>query len=245
MNGSRLRLDHARALLRRAGLVLPSADDPPSEEELQAIIDGLCLLSERDALTGLPNRRAFEARALQELDRASRAGETPLLLMVDLDHFKAINDRYGHGAGDVVLRAVAQALQAAVRPMDTVARLGGEEFGVLLPNVTPARADLLAERLRAAVARDPVVLPDGTRLPVSASLGGALAAPWVRTTLTHWMERADRQLYEAKRAGRDRVRIEPVAQAEVSADEKNWLLGLGGGDDRMMAAAAEAEPDVT
>lgn len=245
MTSSRLRLDHARALLQRAGLVLPGADDPPSVEELQAIIDGLCLLSERDALTGLPNRRAFEARALQELDRASRAGETPLLLMVDLDHFKGINDRYGHGAGDAVLRAVAQALQAAVRPMDTVARLGGEEFGVLLPNVTPARAHLLAERLRATVARDPVVLPDGMRLPVSASLGGALAAPWVRTTLAHWMERADRQLYEAKRAGRDRVRIEPVLQAEVSADEKNWLLGLSRGDDRMMTTTAQAEPDVT
>lgn len=245
MDFATLQLDQARALLRQAGMVLPPSQEPPTLQELQAIVDGLCLLSQRDALTGLPNRRAFEARARQELDRATRAGETPLLLIVDLDHFKSINDRHGHAAGDAVLRSVAQTLSRTVRPMDTVARLGGEEFAVLLPHVSPPRAMALAERLRDAVARQPVVLPDGTRLSVSASLGGALAAPWVRTTLEHWMERADRQLYAAKHAGRNRVSLEPAAHTEVSAEEKQWLLGLGGEDGRIIADAAEAEPDVT
>ncbi|TSE23458.1 Response regulator PleD [Tepidimonas sediminis] len=245
MDSSALQLDQARSLLRQAGVALPAAHDPPTAQEVQAIIDGLCLLSQRDALTGLPNRRAFEARARQELDRASRAGETPLLLLVDLDHFKMVNDRHGHAAGDAVLRTVAQALQRSVRPMDTVARLGGEEFAVLLPHVSPPRAAALAERVRAAVAAEPVTLPDGRLLPVTASVGGALAPPWVRTNLEHWLERADRQLYAAKAGGRNRVSLEGVAHTEVSAEEKNWLLGWMDGDGRMIADAAEAEPDVT
>ena len=245
MNSDDLRLDHARALLRQAGFALPEAHDPPTIRELQALIDGLCQLSQRDALTGLPNRRGFEIGAQQELDRAIRSGETPLLLILDLDHFKRINDQHGHGAGDAVLRAVAQALRRAVRPMDTVARLGGEEFAVLLPNVSPPLAEALADRLRQAVAAQPVQLPDGSWLPVTASVGGALAAPWVRTTLAHWLERADRQLYEAKRAGRNCVRLEPWIHTEVSAEEKNWLLGLAGEDGRIIGDAAEAESDVT
>ncbi|TCS98111.1 diguanylate cyclase [Tepidimonas ignava] len=244
MDWSSLRLDHARALLRQAGVVLPPPQQPPTAHDVQAVLDALCELSEHDALTGLPNRRAFEARAAQELDRASRAGETPLLLMVDLDHFKRINDEHGHPAGDAVLRAAADTLRSTVRPMDTVARLGGEEFVVLLPNVTPARAQALAERLRAALQRT-VTVPDGRSVAVSASVGGAFAPPWVRTTLAHWLERADRQLYEAKRAGRNRVMIEPLRHDEVSAEEKDMLYGLLGGPAPIIAGAEQAEPDVT
>ena len=102
-----LRLDHARALLRQAGVALPEPGAGAGAAELQAIIDALCELSERDPLTGLPNRRAFMARLAQELDRSSRSGEVALLLMLDIDHFKAVNDRYGHLAGDAVIRTVA------------------------------------------------------------------------------------------------------------------------------------------
>ncbi|TSE21063.1 putative diguanylate cyclase AdrA [Tepidimonas alkaliphilus] len=246
MSPQGLQLDHARALLRQEGIALPAAETPPSLQELQAIIDGLCLLSERDPLTGLPNRRAFEARAQQELDRACRTGEMALLLVVDLDHFKAINDQQGHAVGDAVLKEVARTLQRSVRPMDTVARLGGEEFAVLLPHVVPARAGKLAERVRLAVAEARVPLPQGGQLGVTASLGGALAAPWVRSTWQHWLERADRQLYAAKNAGRNRVCLEPVPHTEVSAEEKRWLLGGAElGVDRIIAGTAEAEPDLT
>ena len=151
MQHDQLRLDHARTLLQQAGVALSVPEGAPPEVELQAIIDALCELSERDALTGLPNRRAFLARVTQELDRSARAGETALLVMIDIDHFKSVNDRHGHAAGDAVLRAVAHALQSAVRPMDTVARLGGEEFGVVFPNCAPSAGAALAERLRRPV----------------------------------------------------------------------------------------------
>lgn len=220
-----LRLDHARALLRQAGVELPEREDGSGAVELQAIIDALCELSERDPLTGLPNRRAFMARLTQELDRSSRSGEVALLLMLDIDHFKAVNDRYGHLAGDAVLRAVGETLRTHIRPMDTVGRLGGEEFGVVFPNCGPGSGAQLAERVRAAVEGAQIPLPDGVGvLQVTVSGGGAYAPAWVRSTIEHWMERADRQLYEAKRQGRNRILIEPVAHSEVSAEEKELLF---------------------
>jgi len=230
-----LRLDHARALLARAGVSLPPADDPA---EVQAIIDALCELSERDALTGLPNRRAFLARVAQELDRSTRSGESSLLLMFDIDHFKGVNDVHGHLAGDAVIRAVGAALRDHVRPMDTVARLGGEEFGVLLPQCSVGAGAVLAERLREAVQATRVELPDGkTALLVTVSVGGAYSPPWVRSSIEHWLGRADRQLYLAKRQGRNRVCIEPVVMSDVSAEEKQLLFGWAPPDDLIIDAA--------
>ncbi|MDT7929834.1 GGDEF domain-containing protein [Tepidimonas sp.] len=238
MQHDQLRLDHARTLLQQAGVALSVPEGAPPEVELQAIIDALCELSERDALTGLPNRRAFLARVTQELDRSARTGETALLVMIDIDHFKSVNDRHGHAAGDAVLRAVAHALQSAVRPMDTVARLGGEEFGVLLPNCAPSAGTALAERLRRTVQESPVVLPDGvTTIHVTISAGGAYSPAWVRSSAEHWLERADRQLYLAKRQGRNCVLIEPVAHTEVSAEEKHLLFGWHDADGLIIDSA--------
>lgn len=231
MDPHALRLDHARALLRQAGMPLPEPGEVPAEAEVQAIIDGLCELSERDPLTGLPNRRAFLTRLMQELDRSSRSGESALLLMLDIDHFKTVNDRYGHLAGDAVIRAVAEALQEQIRPMDTVGRLGGEEFGVVFPNCGPASGAALAERLRRAVEGCTIPLPDGTAaLRVTVSAGGAYSPAWVRSSVEHWLERADRQLYEAKRQGRNRVLIEAAPLSEVSAEEKDLLFAWHGAD---------------
>lgn len=238
MQHDQLRLDHARTLLQQAGVALSVPEGAPPEVELQAIIDALCELSERDALTGLPNRRAFLARVTQELDRSARAGETALLVMIDIDHFKLVNDRHGHAAGDAVLRAVAHALQSAVRPMDTVARLGGEEFGVVFPNCAPSAGAALAERLRRTVQESPIVLPDGvTTIHVTISAGGAYSPAWVRSSAEHWLERADRQLYLAKRQGRNRVLIEPVAHTEVSAEEKHLLFGWHDADGLIIDSA--------
>jgi diguanylate cyclase (GGDEF)-like protein len=220
-----LRLDVALALLRQAGQDVP-AHAPGSAAYLQALIDQLVDMSSRDALTGLANRRSFELALGREVDRVARSGEPALLLMVDIDHFKRVNDSHGHAAGDLVIRAVAQALTDSIRPMDLVARIGGEEFAVLLPNCPAAFGPQVAARVRQRVARTAVALPsDGQTLAVTVSVGGAFAPQWVRSTPTIWLQRADNQLYRAKAEGRDRVCFEHSAAPEVSALEREMLLG--------------------
>ena len=110
----------------------PDGLDAADPAALQAVIDALCTLSSRDALTGLANRRQFETAIAREVDRVARAGEPALVLMIDIDHFKQVNDTHGHAAGDEVLKAVARALADGIRPMDTLARYGGEEFAMIL-----------------------------------------------------------------------------------------------------------------
>ena len=214
----------ALALLGEAGTVLPDRAGEPAQW-LQAVIDGLCDLSSRDALTGLANRRAFEFELERELDRVARAGEPALLLMLDIDHFKQVNDRHGHAAGDLALRAVARALQDSVRPMDTVARYGGEEFAIILPNCAPAFGEAVAERVRRTVERRPIAIAPGETLRLTLSLGGAFAPQWVRSNAALWVERADRQLYRAKSGGRNRACLEPPPVSPVSAEEKGLLFG--------------------
>jgi diguanylate cyclase (GGDEF)-like protein len=220
---SALRLESALALLAQSGLPLPEGD-PGSPQWMQALVDGLCALSSRDALTGLANRRHFESVLARELDRVARAGEPALLLVLDIDHFKQVNDTRGHAAGDLVIGAVAQALMQCVRPMDTVARVGGEEFAIALPNCPPAFGPMVAERVRARIERCVVDVGAGEPIRVTVSLGGAFAPQWVRSNLRLWMERADKQLYRAKSAGRNCARFEPAAVFQVSAEEKGLLF---------------------
>jgi diguanylate cyclase (GGDEF)-like protein len=218
-----LRLDVALQLLRQAGLEAP-AGEPGSPVWLQALIDGLCDLSSRDALTGLANRRQFEMALAREIDRVARAGEPVLLLVLDIDHFKRVNDTHGHVAGDLVLKAVAEALLQCVRPMDTVARIGGEEFAIILPNCPPAFGPTVAERIRNSIERRPVNVAAGQDVTVSVSIGGAFAPQWVRSSAPLWMERADLQLYRAKAQGRNRACFEPAAVSLVSAEERGLLF---------------------
>ena len=157
-----------------------------------------------DPLTGLHNRRSFQARLAEETERARRSGGPFALLMIDLDHFKALNDRHGHPAGDVALVAVAAIFRQQLRTVDLPARIGGEEFGVLLPDSHEHAARMAAERLRAAIAACPIVYRDAT-LTVTASIGVA----WYRGDADsdeELLRAADRALYAAKRAGRNRVR---------------------------------------
>jgi diguanylate cyclase (GGDEF)-like protein len=167
-------------------------------------------LSSHDSLTALPNRRAFEQRLLQEI-AASRRTELPLgLLMIDVDHFKRINDRFGHAGGDLALRRVADRLAQAARGNDVVARLGGEEFGVLLPATDAAGIRQAAERLRRAVGGQPLEI-EGEHSLVTVSVGASM-----RLTEEHdaqaMLRRADQALYRAKGEGRDRVVFDTLAQ---------------------------------
>lgn len=223
--GVLLRFDAALALLRQSGQAEPAAARG-SAAYLQALIDQLVDLSSRDVLTGLANRRSFELALAREVDRVARSAEPALLLMIDIDHFKRINDNHGHAAGDLVISAVAKALSDSVRPMDLAARIGGEEFALLLPNCPTAFGPQVASRVRQRVARQAVALPpEGRRLSVTVSVGGAFAPQWVRSTPGIWLQRADQQLYRAKAEGRDRCCLEQPAVGSVSRQEREMLLG--------------------
>lgn len=156
-----------------------------------------------DALTGLWNRVMLHEQLGMELKRAVRSGEPVAVVLADLDHFKQINDRHGHAAGDAVLREASARMRSVLRDHDGISRYGGEEFLVLLPRTGMEAALAVAERIRAAVAAEPVTVGDQS-LPVTLSLGLA-------TTSDHPAEvepliaAADAALYRAKAAGRNRV----------------------------------------
>jgi len=192
---------------------------------LQQVINQLCELSLKDPLTGLSNRRHFREVLSREIDVVARSGEPALLLMLDIDHFKTINDTHGHPAGDQVLQAIAQCLGACVRPMDTVARYGGEEFAVILPSCQVAYGRIVANRIRESIERLSVQLSSQLALQVTVSIGGAFAPEWIRSTTALWTDRADSQLYRAKAEGRNRVCIDEQDEISVSAEEKSLLFG--------------------
>ncbi len=220
-----MRLDDARALLDRDVSLAPTGRAETALEYLQRVIDGLCELSLKDPLTGLANRRHFRAVLDRTIDMVARSGEPALLLMVDIDHFKHVNDTHGHPAGDLVLLAVAQTLAKCVRPMDTVARYGGEEFAVVLPNCHTFFGVTVAERIRQSIQNMAVPIASGQTINVTVSIGGAYAPEWVRSTEALWTERADVQLYRAKHEGRNRVILDTQQEIFVSAEEKNMLFG--------------------
>ena len=220
-----LNLDAALQLLEQSGHPLPSLREVGKALWLQAVIDGLCQLSSRDPLTGLANRRHFELMLAGEVDRVARAGEPALVLMIDIDHFKKVNDAHGHPAGDEVLKHVAHTLSDCIRPMDTVARFGGEEFAMILPNCPPSFAQAVAERIRIRVQSMTIPISPSETVRVTVSLGGAFAPQWVRSSALLWVERADQQLYRAKSEGRNRACLEQPAVSLVSAEEKGLLFG--------------------
>ncbi len=219
-----LRLSQALELLQQSGHTWPADAPVGSPAWLQSLVDGLCQLSSRDPLTGLLNRRQFETALSQEMDRTTRSGGSAMLLLLDIDHFKRINDTYGHPAGDEVIRRVADMLEHRVRPMDTVARIGGEEFAAILPDCAASGGYAVAERVRRAVEALDIEVAPGQTVRVTVSLGGAFLQQWVRSSPQLWMERADRQLYRAKQDGRNRTCIEIPPQSEVSAEERGLLL---------------------
>ena len=219
-----LRLATAHALVMQEGGDVATLAEGEPAPYVQALIDGLCELSLKDPLTGLANRRFLYATLDREIDRVTRAGDSALLMMLDIDHFKSINDAHGHLAGDLVLQSVARTLSACVRPMDTVARYGGEEFAVVLPSCQATFARAVAERMRRAIESTPVRISPVEQLNVTVSIGGAFALQWIRSTKQLWAERADQQLYLAKQAGRNCIVLEEPPDSTVSAEEKNMLF---------------------
>ncbi len=208
VSGEELRMSDGRILARSYQPVFVGGhyqghfwqyDDVTASRRME---EGLRREARYDWLTGLPNRRSTEAALSAWHTSSAAGGGQAALMIVDVDHFKAVNDGFGHDAGDRVLAEVAQALRASVRPMDIVGRFGGEEFVVLLPDTDVSEGRAIAERVRAAPAERACLRPDGTPITVSVGLtvfGSADANP------TAAVARADRALYAAKKAGRDRV----------------------------------------
>ncbi|MTJ80820.1 MAG: diguanylate cyclase [Telmatospirillum sp.] len=168
-------------------------------------------LASRDPLTGILNRRRFLEQADRDMERARRQGHPVSLLMIDVDHFKRINDSYGHAAGDKVLCAIVDGIGSLLRATDLFARWGGEEMTVLMPETDAPSAKRVAERLRLAISHELSPCP-GDVAPVTISVG--LATMAASESLSSLLERADKALYEAKRAGRDRV-VEAAIADEI------------------------------
>lgn len=170
-----------------------------------------------DVLTGWNNRRYLQVRLVEELARARRDGTTLVCLMLDIDHFKIVNDSYGHAAGDAVLRELAQRIESQVRASDIAARYGGEEFVVLLPGTEVESGRLLAERMRKAISASPIEIGAGKTVSITASIGIASITPGrevedLKTAGESLLARADVALYSAKSAGRDRVAMEEASE---------------------------------
>jgi diguanylate cyclase (GGDEF)-like protein len=195
-------------------LIIPLVVAPPffwfllsKLRELSAAHRELMDVASTDALTSCLNRRAFTALVDGYLERVEKEAIRPgALLVLDVDHFKAVNDNFGHDRGDEALKLIASTIRAAVRDIDLVGRLGGEEFAVFLPSTDPSRTAIVADRIRAAVGAADFA-PDGHSYRLSISVGGATFAQ--RTTFSDLYRTADERLYAAKNAGRDRIDITP------------------------------------
>jgi two-component system, cell cycle response regulator len=172
--------------------------------KLAESFEALRRLAIRDELTGLLNRRELDRILEEEQDRALRFGHPLAFLMVDVDHFKQVNDAHGHPAGDTVLREVARRLTASVRNVDRVGRFGGEEFGVLLVQTDRPSALDTAQRIRSAVEREAILATQSLAVNVTISVGAAVMAEDGRSA-KELVAAADKALYAAKGTGRNRV----------------------------------------
>jgi len=173
--------------------------------------------SRHDALTGLLNRRAIEEAMQAQMQRSRRTGESFSVLMFDLDHFKSINDRYGHVVGDRALRHAASTLKAGLREVDSLARIGGEEFLALMPGATLEASQPVAERLCLSLEKQPLGL-EASHVSLSVSIG---IAQWAGATedASRLLARVDEALYQAKLQGRNRVVVAVTTLAAQGEDE--------------------------
>lgn len=214
-------------------LALPSTGDAaPHLERIQRTLEELAHQTRHDPLTGLANRRAFEKNLKMELDRAHRSGTSLALAVLDLDDFKAVNDTYGHPCGDRVLTTLAGVLLGHKRAYDTAARIGGEEFALVLPGSGLSQAESTLERLLAELRKRNIAC-DGVSRPVSVtcSVGLACTKGRIPVSVEQLVNLADKALYEAKAKGKDRIvkapipdLVEPPKSTLVHAQEKQFLF---------------------
>ena len=194
----------------RLEIAVDITDRKRLEAQLSDARDQAEWLARIDVLTGLNNRRAFFDEAARIYSRAERSGEALSVAMIDIDHFKQINDSYGHGVGDAVICVVANTIQESLREMDLIGRLGGEEFGVVLPQTELDDARLICERIRAAVSGQTVRFND-IDVSVTCSIGvsqlsALVPEDEVAVAFDALLATADRALYRAKQAGRNCIR---------------------------------------
>jgi diguanylate cyclase (GGDEF)-like protein len=169
-----------------------------------ALFEQMKFQANRDPLTGLYNQRYFWEVLRDEVNRGQRYQIPLSLLFLDLDHFKEVNDTYGHAVGDEVLQAVSRLIETSIRQSDQLFRYGGEEFAIICPQSSQAQAYHLAERLRSRLAEEPLKLSDRS-LPVTMSIG--VASLMGAMTATEILQRAGAALYRAKQEGRNRVEV--------------------------------------
>lgn len=217
-------LKEALDLLRHAGCAVPTIENAQGTKLLQGVIDALCELSMHDGLTGLSNARYFRISLEREVQRATRSGETCALFMLDLDHFKKVNDQHGHLAGNAILQSVARILKENLRPMDTVARFGGEEFAMILPNSTSENAKKVAERIRETIAGTKISIHDKKAIRVTVSIGIACTLPGRQIEPRMLVSVADKNLYHAKELGRNCIWYEVPPPSALTGDEKSALF---------------------
>lgn len=202
---SNLRLEDANRQLQEA-----LSEKQELARQLEASNQTLRRLAATDVLTGVANRRAFTTVLAQRILSAQESGAWVSLIMMDIDHFKQVNDRYGHAAGDDVLKTVCQRIGKAIRAPDLLARLGGEEFAVLLEGADLALGRQVAERLRLAMSEEPVRCRDGSLISVTGSFGGVTVRGNRLPHPDELLNQADQALYRSKGSGRNRVTWHPV-----------------------------------
>ena len=189
-------------------------------KDLQTAEAKLVSMATRDFLTGLLNRREIYRRMEEELQRSRRTGTPFSLFLLDLDHFKRVNDQHGHSAGDLVLQETAAAMQRTVRPYDLCGRYGGEEFLVALPGTGLVEAAEVAERIRLAIAALQIAVDGCNTLQITASIGVAAMQP--HETIDQLVARADEAMYQGKQQGRNQVNIS--ASTPMQADKEEFGL---------------------
>lgn len=223
VNWRDLDLTTAMRILEHAGRWDRVALDLEPLARLQALIDALCDLSMHDGLTGMMNATFFRAALMSELDRSSRTGRALALLMFDLDRFKLVNDTYGHAVGDHVLEAAAKQLKGSLRSMDIAARIGGEEFAVILPECSAEDAVRAARRIHGNLNPLSVTTGDLT-LNITTSAGLVWTEPSLTISPKLFMERADAELYRAKRAGRRCLSYPELVPTRLSSAEHDSII---------------------
>lgn len=181
------------------------------QEQLMSAREALRVQATYDSLTDLLNRSAILDILRRELARAKRQETSVGVAMVDLDHFKRVNDTYGHTGGDVVLREVAKRMTSSVRSYDAIGRYGGEEFLIVLPECDKQGMLIVAERIRSCICEKPIAIPEGI-VPVTTSLGITVTDPATQMDLESLIQVADTALYKAKASGRNRVEFAEVTK---------------------------------